>query len=262
MKKSLVIRLVTAAILLAIVIPVIVLGGIYVDGLIAIVCVLAAYEIAALEQQKAHWFVTVIYAVAILIMIFIPSTYVLVGFVTLVVALFAYYIFVNHENSLDQMMYAIFLITLLVLAMRCARYIYTVGYGYKGILLVGLATFLCDAGAYFVGSAYGKRKFVPALSPNKTWEGAIGGYLCGFLGSLLYGIFLAKNMPTGLVALSTLLLPAISQIGDIAFSSVKRRFGLKDFGSLLPGHGGILDRIDSLIFTLMVFRALLILWGI
>ena len=101
----------------------------------------------------------------------------------------------------------------------------------------------------------------PLISPNKTWEGAIGGYLAGAVGSYLWGRYLCPEFPAELVLCGALILPAVGEIGDLAFSSIKRRFEIKDFGSLLPGHGGVLDRVDSLLFCLMVFNGLILLWG-
>ena len=128
------------------------------------------------------------------------------------------------------------------------------------MLYVALATYMCDTGAYFFGVFFGKHKLIPRVSPNKTWEGSIGGYAVGAVISFVFGFFLIKDLPVSLLAVGSLTLPILAQLGDLSFSSVKRHFGIKDFGSLFPGHGGVLDRIDSLIFCLMWFNALLILW--
>lgn len=149
--------------------------------------------------------------------------------------------------------------------MRCVGRVYQADAKWTGwmlMLYIAAACYLCDTGAYFFGVAFGKHKMIPEISPNKTWEGSAGGYFSGLIGSLLVGYFGLKELPFTLILCGSLILPLVAQIGDLAFSSIKRNFKIKDFGNLLPGHGGILDRVDSLIFCLMVFNALMIIWGV
>ncbi len=101
---------------------------------------------------------------------------------------------------------------------------------------------------------------IPSVSPNKTWEGALGGYFGGLIGSLVFGYFL--DFDYEFIILASLLIPIVAQLGDLFFSSVKRQYNIKDFGTLLPSHGGILDRIDSLVFSLLLMMLLLNVWGI
>jgi phosphatidate cytidylyltransferase len=112
-----------------------------------------------------------------------------------------------------------------------------------------------DIGAYFAGRAFGRRKLAPSVSPGKTWEGAVGGALLSLLmttaGLLLMGAF------TPWWLLLIVLLVTVSVFGDLFESALKRHLGVKDSGALLPGHGGILDRIDSVIAVLPVFALLL-----
>jgi phosphatidate cytidylyltransferase len=120
------------------------------------------------------------------------------------------------------------------------------------VWLIFICAWAADTGAYFVGVKFGKRKLTP-LSPNKTIEGAAGGVLsaaalAGAYGAALY--FTGKETEfspffAGVGALGSI----VSQIGDLAASAIKRRTGIKDFGSLLPGHGGVIDRFDSVLFT-------------
>lgn len=118
-----------------------------------------------------------------------------------------------------------------------------------------IVTWLTDTGAYFGGSRYGRRKLVPAISPRKTVEGA----LCGILTAVLGGIVFAQVTATPVVQLGfiALILAVVAQLGDLAESAFKRERAVKDSGSLLPGHGGILDRFDSLSFVFPVLYAIL-----
>ena len=105
-----------------------------------------------------------------------------------------------------------------------------------------------DIGAYVFGSLLGGAKLAPRLSPNKTWSGVIGGTLCAALVSFLLGTWFNLGLPAFLILVGGGL-ALWSQVGDVLESSIKRRFGVKDSGSIIPGHGGVLDRIDSLVFT-------------
>lgn len=130
--------------------------------------------------------------------------------------------------------------------------------------LLVMACFLvwgADAGAYFVGKAMGQRKLAPKVSPGKTWEGAIGGAIIGVLVAGVFGWLLIEQVrhAQALVLLALIPMVALSVFGDLFESILKRSAGAKDSGRLLPGHGGILDRIDALI-AVMPFMALLALW--
>lgn len=120
-------------------------------------------------------------------------------------------------------------------------------------LLIILLIWFTDSGAYFVGKRFGKTKLWPAISPNKTIEGAAGGILLALLLGL---VFEAINPTLGYaeVVLLALIVAVVGQLGDLVQSAYKRHYGVKDAGNLLPGHGGILDRFDSMliVFTVLI----------
>ena len=105
-----------------------------------------------------------------------------------------------------------------------------------------------DTFAYFVGLTFGKNKLIPSVSPKKTVEGAIGGIFGSVLISSLYAYFVHPENIL-IIIIASILGSVISQMGDLFASSFKRKLGIKDYGNLIPGHGGMLDRIDSIIFT-------------
>lgn len=112
---------------------------------------------------------------------------------------------------------------------------------------------LTDVGAYCFGKAFGKHRLAPRVSPHKTWEGSLGGTACAVM-LLSAAALTAGRFGLLRVRLRPLLLyltgcSVLSQLGDLTFSALKRIAGIKDFGKLLPGHGGILDRFDSLLFA-------------
>ncbi|MNE53545.1 Phosphatidate cytidylyltransferase [compost metagenome] len=106
-----------------------------------------------------------------------------------------------------------------------------------------------DAGAYFVGRSLGKNKLWPAISPNKTVEGALGGVLISVVISVIFALFVPDLLTIGRALLIGISCAVLGQLGDLVQSAYKRVYGIKDSGSLLPGHGGILDRCDSWIIV-------------
>jgi len=111
-----------------------------------------------------------------------------------------------------------------------------------------VCTWAADTGAYFAGRALGQRKLAPRLSPNKTWEGAIGGAIAAVLGAVIMNHYVLSLPMTHIIILA-LLLDVVSVLGDLFESMLKRAVNIKDSGWIMPGHGGVLDRIDSLLFT-------------
>ena len=122
--------------------------------------------------------------------------------------------------------------------------------GFKWTLLPLLITWCADSGAYFVGSNWGRRKLAPRLSPGKTWEGTIGGWLTGIIVGGLLAEWFGFDVVHGVILGA--LVGVVSPLGDLGVSMFKRQVGAKDSSNLIPGHGGMLDRIDSLLFTVVV----------
>ena len=122
------------------------------------------------------------------------------------------------------------------------------------ILYLFLITTMTDTYAYLVGMLIGKHKLIEEVSPKKTWEGTIGGTIAGvFIGTCFYVTVIESAMPIYAVILMSLFLSLLGQFGDLFFSAVKRYYGKKDFSNIMPGHGGILDRLDSIIFVILGF---------
>ena len=237
------------------------MGGTILNIFLVIVLGLASYEIASVSDQKPHFLLTALcFAAAGGMALVTPEIFTGTLAIWLVVLFVMELVFENMSS--DQVVYTFSLSVLFALALRCILKIYAQPQPFLILLYIALATFITDTGAYFFGVFFGKHKLIPRVSPNKTWEGAIGGYVSGAVISLAYGLMVLKAMPPALLICGSLVLPVISQVGDLSFSSVKRHFGIKDFGNFMPGHGGVLDRIDSLLFCLIVYNFLLSLWGI
>ncbi len=142
-----------------------------------------------------------------------------------------------------------------ILGMTTGRYV---------ILIPFVVAFMSDAGAYFVGLKFGRHKLAPVVSPNKTIEGALGGLAAAMAGMLVYALVLDLGFPQfrvnyGIALLYGLVGSAAGVFGDLCFSIIKRQTGIKDYGNLIPGHGGVLDRFDSMMMVAPLVESLLLL---
>ena len=136
-------------------------------------------------------------------------------------------------------------------------------YGRFFILFALLAAWLTDTFAYFTGSLLGKHKMCPNISPKKTVEGAVGGVIGAALlaaGIMVGYICSAITMNYVEVVIIALLLALISMVGDLSASVIKRNFGVKDFGNVVPGHGGVMDRFDSGLFVIAALNAIIMIY--
>ncbi|MDY3225047.1 MAG: phosphatidate cytidylyltransferase [Candidatus Faecousia sp.] len=141
-----------------------------------------------------------------------------------------------------------------ILTMNVGRYV---------ILIPFIVAFMSDAGAYFTGLKFGKHKLAPVVSPNKTIEGVLGGLAGAMIGMLIYALILdfplKFHVYYGIALLYGLIGAGAGTFGDLCFSIIKRQTGIKDYGNLIPGHGGVLDRFDSLTMVAPLMEALLLL---
>jgi phosphatidate cytidylyltransferase len=118
-------------------------------------------------------------------------------------------------------------------------------------------TFSSDTGAFYMGRSLGRHKLYPSVSPGKTWEGAVGGVLGSVLAAYVFSRFFALSDSIWFIMGLAAVLSIFGQVGDLAESMIKRRHGVKDSGTILPGHGGLLDRIDALLFSVPVLYVFL-----
>ena len=250
-------RIITAVILALILVPCVLIGGIAFDILAFFVALGMSYELIKICEPKAKFYMYIISALFIIYGLFFEKGLMISNEVTIILAvvLLTAHIF-DTSTSFTRTAYYFLTIFIVSMGLHMIYQLRTV-YGFNYIMMMVFATFGCDTGAYFVGVTIGKHKLCPRLSPKKSIEGSIGGIIIGTVLSVVFANFVGINMSIMNMILVSFVLTITGQIGDLTFSSMKRIFDVKDFSNLLPGHGGLLDRFDSLLFNSMIFGLLL-----
>lgn len=162
----------------------------------------------------------------------------------------------NNEFTFDDA--GVFMLASLYVGRGLHYFVLTAEIGFLMVMFVLFIVWSTDIGAYLLGRKFGKTKLAPVISPNKSVEGALGGIILSVLVSSLYIQFYNPLHFTVLtVIILTILLSIVGQLGDLTESAFKRYFGVKDSGKILPGHGGVLDRFDSMLFVMPLFQIFL-----
>lgn len=190
------------------------------------------------------------------------------GMKSALVGIFAYFVIMfliaissHHTVTLEKMGGSFFFAMLIPYFLSSFVRLDDMPLGKYLILIPLVAAFTSDAFALFAGMAFGKHKLAPELSPKKTVEGAVGGLAGAVVCCLIYGAVMDFGFHLKVnylcFALYGVLGSLVSQVGDLSFSYIKRQYGLKDFGNIFPGHGGVLDRFDSVIFCAPLIEILI-----
>ena len=256
-------RIISAIVALVIAIPILLVGGVWFKIAVGILTLLGLKEFIDIKETKKP----------------------LPNFIKIISYLFVILILLNLEVddkliiSMDfRIITGLCLVTFLPVVLYHEREKYSVNDAYyvlASTLFLGIAmsfldiyrsmkieiliylfliSIITDTYAYFVGNLIGKHKLLEVISPKKTWEGLIGGTIFGvFIPTVYYITFVNSDALLINVIFVTLFLSVVGQFGDLFFSSIKRYYGKKDFSNIMPGHGGILDRFDSIIFIMLAF---------
>lgn len=250
-------RLVSGIILVLIAIAVVGAGGVPLFAVTFFLSMVGLFELYRVMKIEKTLLGYMGYATVISYYILLwagREIFMMLMFIAFLMILMAIYVFSFPKYQLDQVSAAFFGIFYVAVMMS---YLYQVRITPDGkyiVWLIFLSSWGCDTSAYCVGTLAGKHKLAPLLSPKKSIEGAVGGVAGSVLLGLLYGAVFGGFMvgvesPVAVCSLACGIGAVISQIGDLAASAIKRNHHVKDYGKLIPGHGGILDRFDSLLFT-------------
>lgn len=248
-------RVITAVIGVPILLGVLFLGGIYWQSLIALMAGIALSEYFSMMRSKGFYpiivpayFIMFVLTFRIQLSQYIAELFFAAMFLIILALVTKYPCF-----SFNDMVLSFFGAFYIGYFLSFSQLLAGLGSTFYYILLVFLLTWASDVGGYFFGMIWGKHKLSPELSPGKTWEGAVGGVLLTTIMALTYGYFLKiENINFIYIILLGLLASIAAQTGDLAESAIKRYFGVKDSGRVIPGHGGILDRFDSFLLVLPI----------
>ncbi|MBR2551718.1 MAG: phosphatidate cytidylyltransferase [Erysipelotrichaceae bacterium] len=255
-------RIIGAILVAAVCLPPLILGGTLMKVLLAAIALIASYEFTSIRHKSFNVLLFILLAAFIFVIQFFPqrSTGIILTF--LIVLFLSGILF--EDVTMDDISSTFMMGVILAFAIQSVLKIYgdydytkiATSRNYLVLAYIAVASFGCDIAALFTGMLFGKHPLIPRVSPKKTVEGALGGWLIGALAAFLFGYFFHIFDPNKTMLLFySLTLPLVAQLGDLSFSLIKRNYGVKDYGSLIPGHGGILDRIDSLLFCLIFFSS-------
>ena len=233
------IRLRSSIILMLITLPVVILGGKILAGVTLMLSVFGMWELMHMIKADRFFLGRMACLAAIvpgLLIYFGKSEFLLPFFVGYLLFLMAIYVFSFPKYKAEQVLYAFFGLFYVGLLFSYLYQVRLLPNGEYLVWLIFIGAWGSDTCAYCAGILFGKHKAAPVLSPKKTWEGCVGGVIGAALLAVLYGLI-------GSCA------SIISQIGDLAASALKRNNEIKDYGKLIPGHGGVLDRFDSILFV-------------
>lgn len=261
-------RIITAAIAIPIGVLILILDNPHlIAAVVTFFSVVAVYEILNITKYIQHKSISVIsllFALGLPLFICYNNFEKAINVVAIifVISMFCAMLFNHKKVSFEEMTFISFISVCVPLAfstLALFRFEY-VEHGIFFIVFSLAVTWIADAGAYFSGTFLGKHKLCPEISPKKTWEGFFGGIVSAGVFALIFGygyqlwdyIFTGENHFTlnyMLLVITGLIGAVLGVLGDLSASLLKRKYGAKDFGNILPGHGGIMDRFDSVLFV-------------
>lgn len=254
-------RVITAIVALLVFIPMLFIGGIPLEVLVAVLAVIAVNEILVMRKKLLISFEALISNLAVIIAV-LPKDYwpskvpLLFQQSTL---LYIFMLLMLAHTVISKNRFTFDDAAVIVLS------VFYIGFGFHFFIMAremmdGLSTlffallivWVTDSGAYLVGRKLGKHKLAPRISPNKTWEGSIGGTVLSVIVSAIYLKFFPQAYDWSVMVMIAVIASIAGQFGDLIESALKRYYNVKDSGKILPGHGGIFDRFDSLLMVLPV----------
>lgn len=256
-------RILSAIIMILIFVPLLFIGGVPFTILMTLLALASMYELITIREKKKK-IPMLIKVISYLLVIFssiltynqnifsYTMSYQLISFIVLIFLLPILLKSKSMDYDINDALYLVGSLLFINIAFNLILVVRNYSLNYLIYLL--LITVITDTFALITGMYIGKNKLAPSISPHKTIEGFIGGALMGtFVATTFYFTVIDSNISLVILILTTAFLSVVGQLGDLVFSSIKRTYGVKDFSNLIPGHGGILDRLDSIIFVILAF---------
>lgn len=247
-------RVLTSILIILVVLFPVYFGGWSLKLLGVFIMITGSYEMLRALSGFKEWGMLVLPIVIVWIvgMYFITAQYLLAYWIAGAVIIWSLPVFMPSYTQSDCMNTLAFMLIFGLAWLSMIRLIPVHQY----LWTLCFTTYGSDTGAYFFGRFFGRHKMIERISPKKTWEGFFGGCLTGFLLSFVVSMLCLKDLNFTMNLLICILAPAFAELGDLCFSSFKREHQMKDFSNILPGHGGILDRVDSLMMNFLLFGIL------
>ena len=259
-------RVISAIVALIVCIPIIIYCGVPFYIGISVIGLVGFYELMKANEEKKNYtyFIKILVIILFLLLLFDVMDIISYGIlenidvkILLSIVLILPTIFTSHTKKYDieDAFYLLGGVLFLGLCFNKLLEVRISGLNYLWFLL--LITVFSDTFAYVTGILIGKNKMCPNVSPKKTWEGFLGGTIFGtFVGTVFYTTAFDYTGSMFSLILIVVILSVFGQLGDLLFSSIKRHFGIKDFGNIMPGHGGVLDRLDSILLVVLAYSFL------
>ena len=250
-------RIVTATVIIAVLLPILLIGGTVFQIFGLMVTIVATSEMIVMRNSVAKSPLTINFLaiITMISVVFLPETsYVLYVLIVFFLFLSVTSVISKRFGTQDVSFY---LQMIIYLGFSFRALFFVREYDLMLFLFLVLVVSLSDVAAYFVGRAIGKRKLAPEISPKKTVEGSIGGWIISAIAGFGFGFWQGLFDNYAILIGVSLMLPIIAQIGDLQASLLKREHGIKDFGKIFPGHGGVLDRVDSHMLSALVLYLVL-----
>ena len=249
-------RIISAGIGIIILIAILTANSIFVNIGVAAISIIALYELLNAAESKRNMSLNMVAYMSALVFAFsnfIDPSFIPFFIYAYVIVMFLFILIFHRTVQFSDIAinsFAIIYICFTFMYVVLVRYL---PHGNIYVWMIFLGAFTTDTFAFFAGTLLGKHKLWPEISPKKTVEGAIGGVIgCG-LSFLLFGyimhFFLHYNVNYTNLFIIGVVCSVVSQIGDLSASVIKRQYGIKDFGKIMPGHGGVMDRFDSILFA-------------
>lgn len=257
-------RIITAIVALAIFFPLVIIGGLPFTIAIYIIGSIGLYELLRMKDIRIFSIEGILTWIVLLILL-MPSKWSVevhntIGYTKIemvsafILILLIYTVISKNRFTFDHAAFTAF--SALYVGIGFYYLIETRFYGFEYVFYALLVIWMTDSGAYFTGRKIGRRKLWPDISPNKTVEGFVGGIVFAILFACVFQYFSPIAPSYIMLIIVTIIASIVGQLGDLVESALKRHFKVKDSGNLLPGHGGILDRFDSLLFVLPLIHFL------